>query len=111
MNARREAYLYAAQRLTALVMAPLVIGHLITIIVAIQGGLSAEEILSRTSGNLFWAAFYGLFVLAAGIHAALGLRMVAAEWLGFRGPLANWTVAAIGLLLILLGFRAVGAVI
>lgn len=111
MGARREAYLYAAQRLTALIMAPLVLGHLITIIVAIQGGLSAEEILGRTRGSLFWASFYGLFVLAAGVHAALGLRVVAAEWLGFRGPLANWTVAMVGLSLILLGFRAVGAVI
>ena len=107
----RDAYLYAAQRLTAVIMAPLVIGHLITIIVAVQGGLTAEEILARTQGSLFWGAFYGLFVIAVGVHAAIGLRSIFAEWLRFRGPVADWTVLAIGLLLIGLGVRAVGAVI
>ena len=107
----RDAYLYAAQRLTAVIMAPLVIGHLITIIVAVQGGLTAEEILARTQGSLFWGAFYGLFVIAVGIHAAIGMRNVFAEWFRFRGPVADWTVLAIGLVLIALGMRAVGAVI
>ena len=106
----REVYLYTAQRLSAAVMAPLVIGHLVTIVVAVQGGLTAEEILQRTEGSLFWMAFYGLFVLAAGVHAAIGLRVIAAEWLGFRGRLADWTMIAVSLLLIGLGLRAVGAV-
>lgn len=107
----REAYLFVAQRLTAAIMAPLVIGHLITIVVAVQGGLSAEEILERTRGSLFWGAFYGLFVLAASIHAAIGLRTIAAEWLGFRGPRADWVLTAVALLLIGLGLRAVAAVV
>ena len=105
-----EAYLYAAQRLSAAIMAPLVIGHLITIVLAVQGGLTAEEILQRTQGSLFWMVFYGLFVLAAGVHAAIGLRTIAGEWLGFRGHKADWTIIAVGLLLIGLGLRAVGAV-
>ena len=33
--------LYMAQRLSALVMAPLVIGHIAVMIYAVQGGLSA----------------------------------------------------------------------
>lgn len=107
----RDAYLYAAQRLTAVIMAPLVIGHLMTIIVAVQGGLTAEEILARTQGSLFWGAFYGLFVIAVGIHAAIGLRTIFAEWLRFRGAVADGTVIVIGLVLIGLGMRAVGAVI
>lgn len=107
----REVHLYAAQRLTAVIMAPLVIGHLITIIVAVQGGLSAEEILARTEGSLFWGAFYGLFVIAVGIHAAIGLRAIFAEWFRFRGAVADWTVFGIGLALIGLGMRAVGAVV
>jgi hypothetical protein len=43
--------LYMAQRLSALIMAPLVIGHLAVMIYAVQGGLSAGEILGRTQGQ------------------------------------------------------------
>lgn len=105
-----ELRLYIAQRLSAAVMAPLVIGHLVVIVYAVQGGLTADEILSRTQGSVVWALFYGLFVLAAGVHAAIGLRNVAAEWLGFRGRTADWTMAGIALVLIALGLRAVWAV-
>ena len=66
--------LYMAQRLSALLMAPLVIGHIAVMIYAVQGGLSAGEILGRTRGSLFWALFYGGFVVAVSIHAAIGLR-------------------------------------
>ncbi|MEM9371617.1 MAG: succinate dehydrogenase, partial [Pseudomonadota bacterium] len=40
--------LYLLQRLSALVMIPLVFGHLALMIYAIQDGLTAEEILGRT---------------------------------------------------------------
>ena len=106
----REAQLYVAQRLSAAVMAPLVIGHVIVIIVAVQGGLTAEEILGRTRGSLFWTLYYGLFVLAVAVHAAIGLRNIAAEWLGVRGPRADWTLLAVAVLLTGLGLRAVIAV-
>ena len=43
-----ELRLYMAQRITALIMAPLVIGHIAVMIYAVQGGLSAGEILGRT---------------------------------------------------------------
>ena len=109
--ALREAHLYAAQRLTAVIMAPLVLGHVVLIIVAIQDGITAQEILGRTRGSLFWAAYYGLFVICAALHGAIGLRTVAAEWLGFRGPLADWTAAGIAALLTALGLRAVAAVV
>ena len=33
--------------------------------------------LGRTRGNVGWAAFYGLFVLAVAIHAPIGLRTIA----------------------------------
>ena len=45
-----ELRLYMAQRITALIMAPLVIGHIAVMIYAVQGGLSAGEILGRTQG-------------------------------------------------------------
>ena len=50
-----SAKLYILQRLTALIMAPLVLGHLALMIYAVQGGLSASEILGRTQGSVFWA--------------------------------------------------------
>lgn len=75
--------LYLLQRISALVMAPLVLGHLALMIYAVQGGLTASEVLGRTQGSLFWAGFYGLFVIAVSVHAAIGLCVVAKEWLNF----------------------------
>ena len=102
--------LYMLQRITALLMAPLVLGHLAVMIYAVQGGLSAAEILGRTQGSVAWFLFYGAFVIAVSIHAAIGLRVVMHEVLGLKGMLLDvftWTTAA-GLFL--LGARAVMAV-
>jgi fumarate reductase subunit C len=77
--------LWLAQRASAAVLAICVVVHLATIIYAVQGGLTAGEILSRTRGNAGWFAFYSLFVLAVTIHAPIGLRPVLGEWLGWRG--------------------------
>lgn len=102
--------LYLAQRISALVMVPLVIGHIAVMVYAVQDGLTAAEILARTRGSLAWAAFYGLFVIAVSVHAAIGLRTIAAEWLGLRGVALNalaW--GAFGILLGM-GLRAVWAV-
>ena len=102
--------LYLLQRLSAMLMAPLVLGHLALIIYAVQGGLSAAEILGRTQGRVFWAAYYGLFVLAVSVHAAIGLRVIAAETLGLRGTALRWGTVAVFLTLLLMGARAVYAV-
>lgn len=102
--------LFMAQRLSALILAPLVLGHLGLMVYAIQGGLSAGEILGRTQGSFAWALYYGLFVLAASVHAAIGLRVVAHEWTGLRGGgLAGFTWAVF-LILLYMGSRAVWAV-
>jgi len=71
MSARAETMLWIAQRATAALLALCVLVHLITMTVAVQGGLTAAEILGRTRGNVGWAAFYGLFVLAVAIHAPI----------------------------------------
>lgn len=102
--------LYILQRATALVMAPLVLVHLVVIVYATGAGLSAEAILGRTEGSLLWAGFYGLFVVAAAIHGTIGLRTVLAEVTGRRGRALDVAVAAFGLLLLVLGLRAVAAV-
>ncbi|MFK7942755.1 MAG: succinate dehydrogenase [Paracoccaceae bacterium] len=99
-----EFRLYLAQRISAMVMVPLVIGHIAVMIYAIQGGLTAEEILGRTQGSTIWALFYGTFVVAVAIHAAIGLRNIAEEWLGMRGIVligfawaSFWGLLAMGL--------------
>jgi fumarate reductase subunit C len=98
------------QRITALLMAPLVIGHLAVMIYAIQGGLSTAEILGRTQGSFIWFLFYGNFVVAVSIHGAIGLRTVSHEWLGIKGKSLTAIMLGVGLLLFVLGARAVWAV-
>lgn len=85
MNVRGQTILWIAQRASAAVLALCVVVHLITIIYAVRGGLTAAEILERTRGNVAWFAFYSLFVLAVTIHAPIGLRAVLGEWLRWRG--------------------------
>ncbi len=102
--------LYMFQRLSALVMAPFVIGHLAVMIYAVQGGLSTAEILGRTQGSVLWFLFYGLFVLAVSIHGAIGLRAIAFEWGGLKGAALEGFMWLAGLGLLALGARAVWAV-
>jgi fumarate reductase subunit C len=106
-----EARLFLAQRLSAALLAPMVLLHLGTILYAVRAGLSAEAILARTQGSLLWALFYGLFVLAAAVHAPIGLRAVLREWLGWRGRSLELAMIVFGLALAILGLRAVYAVV
>ncbi|MGB1682876.1 MAG: succinate dehydrogenase [Arenicellales bacterium] len=105
-----EKHLYIAQRLTAMVLAPLVLIHLVVILYAIEGGLSAAEILGRTQDHLGWAGFYSLFVVAVSIHAPIGLRHMINEWTGVPRYWSNALTVAFGLGLLALGLRAVSAV-
>lgn len=102
--------LYMLQRVSALLMAPLVLGHLAVMIYAIQGGLSAAEVLGRTQGSLIWFLFYGLFVVAVSVHGAIGLRVIAFEWGGLKDRALDAFMWAVGLVLFALGARAVWAV-
>ena len=103
-------HLYMAQRLTALIMAPLTIGHLAVMIYAVQDGLSVAEILARTQGSLAWFLFYGSFVLAVSIHAAIGIRAIMFEWFGIKGSALSFMSWGICLFLLALGGYAVWAV-
>ena len=111
MSARREVKLWVAQRVTAVVLAVCVLVHLATIIYAVRGGLTAGEILARTRGSIAWGTFYSVFVIAAAMHGAIGLRNVAAEWLRLRGDAAEVAMTVVGLVLTLAGLRAVAAVV
>lgn len=105
-RARSQTHLWVAQRVTAMILAVAVVVHLVTIILAVRGGLSAAEILGRTRGNEAWLAFYCVFALAAGLHGAIGLRGIAAETIGLRGRGADLAWLAIGLLTAAFGIRA-----
>ena len=107
MNYRSQTTLWIAQRASAAVLAFCVVVHLITIIYAVRGGLTAAEILGRTRGNVAWFAFYSLFVLAVTIHAPIGLRAVLGEWLGWRGASREIFLLIFAAALAWMGMRAV----
>ncbi len=102
--------LFLLQRLSAMVMAPLVLLHLAGMIVAIHGGLDAAEILGRTRGNPVFAVVYGLFVLVVSIHAAIGIQVTCHEWLHAPARALPWITWSCALLLLVMGGYAVYAV-
>ena len=99
--------LWVAQRASAALLALCVTVHLVTMVYAIRGGLSAAEILSRTKGNLGWLVFYTVFVLAVTVHAPIGLRSVVTEWFGWRGATRDVFLLGLAMLLAVMGMRAV----
>jgi fumarate reductase subunit C len=103
--------LYLWQRATAALMVPLVIIHIAVIFYATRQGMTAADILSRTHGSIVWASYYGLFVAAASIHAAIGVRNVLTEWSPLNDRRAGLFAVVFGLLLAVLGARAVFAVV
>jgi fumarate reductase subunit C len=102
--------LYVWQRAAALAMAPMIILHVALIFYATRHGLTAADILARTGGNIGWGAFYALFVLAASIHGAIGIRNILAEWSPLHDCGAGIAALIVGLLLLGLGLRAVAGV-
>jgi fumarate reductase subunit C len=108
---RVETLLWTAQRASAAVLAVCVAVHLVTIIYAVRGGLTAAEILARTRGSLGWMVFYSLFVLAVAIHAPIGLRSILREMTVWRGPSLDAATALAAVLLVVIGWRAVGGLV
>jgi fumarate reductase subunit C len=107
MNVR----LYIWQRATAALMVPLVLLHVAVIFYATRQGMSAADILARTHGSIVWASVYGLFVVAVAIHAAIGVRNVLTEWSRLNDRVAGLFAVIFGASLLLLGLRAVAAVV
>ena len=104
------AILFAAQRISAAVLAFAVAVHLVTIIYAVRTGLAAEEVLGRTRENVWFLAFYLVFVVAIAIHAPIGLRNIVTEWTTWRGRSLDVALAIFAVVLLLLGVRAALAV-
>ncbi len=93
-----------------MVLALCVVVHLITILIAMRGGLSSQEILARTRGNEVFAAFYILFLLSAVVHAPIGLARIAEEWLQWRGRSLGLALLVFAVGLLVLGVRAIWGV-
>ncbi|QWE21071.1 succinate dehydrogenase [Polynucleobacter sp. AP-Kolm-20A-A1] len=101
-----QAKLWYAQRISAMVLGLCVAIHLLIIFYAIRGGLSAQEILGRTQGNVLFAIFYEVFVIACFVHAPIGVVNILQETFpksGLARPL-SWILA---LLILVFGTTAV----
>lgn len=106
-----SARLYIWQRGTAVLLLLLIAVHLCVIFYATSKQLIAGDILDRTRGSLPWTLFYGLFVCAAAIHSSIGLRTVLVEWASLSRRSAEVLAACFGTLLLVIGLRAVAAVV
>jgi fumarate reductase subunit C len=109
-TAVRAAKRWYWQRITAMVMAVFVVVHLVVIVYAIRGGLSAAEVLGRTQDNLAWALFYAVFVILTAIHASIGARNILVEWAKLKDGAAGIVANLFAVLLLVMGLRAVWAV-
>lgn len=111
LDLRAQVLLWGAQRVSAAILALCVLIHLVTIIYAVRSGLTAAEILARTSGSVSWALFYALFVAAVAVHAPIGLRNVLSETFGWRGRSLDLAMLLLAAILAFAGWRAVYAVV
>jgi fumarate reductase subunit C len=109
-GAALQARLWYWQRISAMVLALCVVVHIVTIVYAVRGGLSAGEILARTQGNWLFAAFYLIFVIAVTVHVPIGLARIGEEWLGLGKHGSAGLAALFALALLGLGLRAVWSV-
>ncbi|MDQ2916995.1 MAG: succinate dehydrogenase [Pseudomonadota bacterium] len=106
-DVRYAAWRFVLQRASAAVLAVCVVAHLATIIYAARRGLSAEAMVARMHASSFWPIFYTIFVVAVAIHAPLGLRAIADEWLGLRGRGTDTVLTLLALALLGGGLYAV----
>lgn len=106
-SARVETKLWLWQRLSAAVLGVCVVVHLIAIVMAVQGGLSAAEIIGRMGGNKLWFAFYAVFILAVAVHAPIGVRTILKETTSLGKGATHFIMAALCLVILIMGFRAV----
>jgi fumarate reductase subunit C len=106
-DAIRQGRRWYWQRLSAMVLAICVLVHIATIVYAVHAGLTAEAVLARTRGNVAFAAFYVIFVVACAVHVPIGLARIAEEWLGLAPRVADAAANALAWLLAALGLVAV----
>jgi fumarate reductase subunit C len=101
-----QAKLWYAQRISAMILGICVSVHLIIIFYAIRGGLTAQEILGRTQGNIAFAIFYEIFVLACFVHAPIGLLNILEETFS-KGAISKSLSTLLAALILIFGTSAV----
>ncbi|WP_353431840.1 succinate dehydrogenase [Polynucleobacter sp. MWH-UH23A] len=106
MSGVLQAKLWYAQRISAMVLGICVAVHLLIIFYAIRGGLSAQEILGRTQGNISFAIFYETFVLACFVHAPIGVANILQETFP-KSRLVKPISSLLAILILVLGTVAV----
>ena len=97
--------------MSAMVLALCVLVHLAVIVYAARSGITAAHILARTHGSWGFGLFYATFVVACAVHVPIGLAAIAREWLGWSKRLSLNASRLFGLLLLVMGLRAVYAVV
>jgi len=107
MSDRLAIKLWLIQRFSGMLLGLFVLLHLATMIYAIQGGLTADEILGRTKDNWLMAGWYSVFVITAAVHGSIGLRTVAQEVIGWRTTSLDWFIGLFCILLSGVGLLAV----
>lgn len=105
MSTRVQVWLWVAQRASAAVLAVAVVVHLVTVIYAVRGDLSAAEIIARLQGNAAWLIFYVVFVFAAAVHAPIGVRTILVEITPIPPRLADALSAMFLLMILIMGLR------
>ena len=108
-HARFAAWRFVLQRGSAAVLALCVVVHLAGIVYAVRHGLSSEAIVGRMHASAIWPAFYAIFVVSVAVHAPLGLRVIADEWLGLRGPVVDAVLVLFACALVAGGLYAVAS--
>ncbi len=105
-----ELIVYFVQRLTGVILFVLLLIHLLTIIIAVQGELTVAEIVNRVRGNTVWFSFYGLFIVTAVIHAAIGLSNVISELSNFGERIVRFIVGLYSISSLTLGYFALRSI-
>jgi succinate dehydrogenase subunit C len=108
-HARFAAWRFVLQRASAAVLAVCVVIHLASIIYGVRHGLTSQAIVARMHASAIWPAFYAVFVVAAAMHAPLGLRPIVDEWLGLRGRGVDVVLALFACVLLAGGLYAVAS--
>jgi len=106
-----EAKRWWLQRMSAMVLAVCVLVHLGVIVYAARTGITADHILARTRGSWGFGLFYATFVIACAVHVPIGLAAIAHEWLGWSKCVALNAARVFGIVLLVMGLRAVFAVV
>lgn len=107
MSEAAQTRMWLAQRISAGVLGVSVVVHLAGIVTAVQGGLTAAEIIDRVGGNGVMALFYGVFVIACAVHAPIGIRTVLSEMTNFKPASVSGIAITLAALIVMLGLKAV----